>query len=333
MECENCDFIERLKQLQSTKPEEMLYGKKRLSSHENYKLYNGIDFNIDNIMRVYAMFTYNVVVLLQSGVFKYEWVDPKELLYATKGKIWDWTSEEEKQSTIHSIKDIGLYFPIFTLSKGILHNQIDQLEPGTYENKYNSYNGNHRIDAIQSIPDYGKVLILIIPEFCEKSCTGFKYTPIDYSNYLAIPDIVSNHPIEGDPVELFHLNKLENEMKMSNLVTKTKNIWPGIDVIQCIDYQCAFRILQEFQNALEVPLTEYCRTGRLDRPFINTSVFNYEDTFNAILNEDIGQCPYTSGALTCFLLGQCPRTCDKMICCNYCITNTQCTTICKYSRP
>lgn len=348
MSCENCDFLERLRQLQETKPEERLYGKRALSSHKKYSLYSESDdmFDITNIMRLYSMFTYNVFTLLKAGIFKYKWVNPNKLLTATKGKIWDWSSDEEKEETIESIRRYGLHFPIFTLDKGILHNQVDPLKPGTYENKYNSYNGNHRIDAIQSMKMYDdkEVLIIIMPEFCEKSCNGFRYTYINYSD-IHIPQMVIEHPLPTE-VKLFHLRNLEDEMKMYNVPTANKDVWPGIDFAHCLDYQCAFRILQEFQNALEVPLTKHykrCMEKHEDpyTSFIDTAPFNSRYNFELLINKDsytathiqmLG-CPFSSNGGTCFLLQQGPRICDKMICCRHCPKKYDCEMLCYYLKP
>lgn len=329
-ECTNCDWAERIKQLQSIKPEEKLYGKAMLKSHEYYNLENINDIytnknTIVNINRLYCMFVYNLLELLRNDIFEYKWVEPEELLPASKGKIWDWNSQEEKDEVISSIGKYGVYFPIFTLRKGVLHNQIEELPEYIYKNKYNSYNGNHRIDAIQSIKNYGKVLIIIIPEFCEKSCTGFRYTNIDYIDIDNLPEMVSNHIINnGKTISLYHLTKLEQEMKMHNLITEYKELYPGVDMINCFDYQCAFRILQEFQNVLEVPFTKYYNLHKNLYPFdTNFSIFNDESIFKDALNEN--KCLYyCKDTLCCYLSNSKYRKCDKAICCKNCPKECRC---------
>ena len=250
--CENnCDFTNRMKDLESGKP--ISYGKALLTSDEKYNLWNKEtdEFDIEKIIYLYNLFKENIKRLKDD--FIHSWVSPNDLLYATKGKIWDWTSEEEYEYTKESIEKCGMYFPIFVLPKGILHNQICSFEEMEYLKslqKYNSYNGNHRIDVIQHLP-MEEVLIIEIPLFCEKSCTGFKYTPIDYRR----KNKLTSYKLKQS-LSLYHLSHLEDEMKMyyTNPIEKIEE---GIVVLDVDDYNTAFRILTEFQNALEPPLTRY----------------------------------------------------------------------------
>lgn len=250
--CEtNCDFTNRMKDLESGKP--ISYGKALLTSDEKYNLWNKNtdEFDVKKIVYIYNLFKENIKLLKND--FLHSWVSPSDLLYATKGKIWDWTSKEEYEMTKESIEKCGMYFPIFVLPRGILHNQICSLEEMIKLQslqKYNSYNGNHRIDAIQHM-NLDEVLIIEIPVFCEKSCTGFKYTPIDYR----IGNKLTSYKLKK-PVNLYHLSYLEDEMKMyyTNPIEKIDD---GIVLLNVDDYNTAFRILTEFQNALEPPLTRY----------------------------------------------------------------------------
>lgn len=249
----NCDFTNRMKDLQSGKA--ISYGKALLTSDEYYSLWNKETntFNIEKIIFLYNLFKENIKTLKED--FVHSWISPNSLLYATKGKIWDWTSQEEYERTKESIQKYGMYFPIFVLPRGILHNQICSLEEMEYLkslNKYNSYNGNHRIDVVQDLK-LPEVLIIEIPLFCEKSCTGFKYTPIDYR----LKNKLTSYKLKK-PVQLYHLSFLEDEMKMYNvdLIVK-ENLTDGVKLLEVDDYNTAFRILTEFQNALEPPLTKY----------------------------------------------------------------------------
>lgn len=252
MSCEtNCDFTNRMKDLESGKP--ISYGKALLTSDEHYSLWDKTTdtFNLEKIIFLYNLFKENIKKLQED--FPHSWVSPNDLLYATKGKIWDWTSEEEYNYTKESIEKCGMYFPIFVLPKGILHNQICSLEEMNYLQslqKYNSYNGNHRIDVLQH-SDINEVLIIEIPLFCEKSCTGFKYTPIDYR----VKNKLTSYKLKKS-VDLYHLSYLEQEMKMFHTSPK-ENIDNGVVLLAVDDYNTAFRILTEFQNALEPPLTRY----------------------------------------------------------------------------
>lgn len=270
--CENnCDFTNRMKDLESGKP--ISYGKALLTSDEKYNLWNKEtdEFDIEKIVYLYNLFKENIKRLKND--FIHFWVSPNDLLYATKGKIWDWTSEEEYEYTKESIEKCGMYFPIFVLPKGILHNQICSFKEMEYLKslqKYNSYNGNHRIDVIQHLP-IEEVLIIEIPTFCEKSCTGFKYTPIDYRR----KNKLTSYKLK-QPLDLYHLSLLENEMKMyyTNPVEELEN---GIVVLNVDDYNTAFRILTEFQNALEPPLTRYYQLYKKLPKGINCGCFNKKE--------------------------------------------------------
>lgn len=270
--CENnCDFTNRMKDLESGKP--ISYGKALLTSDEKYNLWNKEtdEFDIEKIVYLYNLFKENIKRLKND--FIHSWISPNDLLYATKGKIWDWTSEEEYEYTKESIEKCGMYFPIFVLPKGILHNQICSFEEMEYLKslqKYNSYNGNHRIDVIQHLP-IEKVLIIEIPLFCEKSCTGFKYTPIDYRR----KNKLTSYKLKQS-LNLYHLSHLEDEMKMyyTNPIEKIEE---GIVVLDVDDYNTAFRILTEFQNALEPPLTRYYQLYHRLPDGINCDCFNKKE--------------------------------------------------------
>lgn len=323
----NCDYLERIKQLRQSTSNK-LYGKNELNSYKKYNLINKstepYEFDLIKLERLYILFKYNMITC--SKIFKPLWVSPSELIYATKGKIWDWNNEDEFNESLKSVRDCGLYFPIFTLDKGIPHNQIDIDDIG---NKYNSYNGNHRVDIIQELNKrygiYEKVLIYIIPEFCEKSCTGFRYSEIDFNKEL--PDLVKNHFIEEEigSLKLFHLSYVEDEMKMYNLPTIEKNFYDGIDYVEVFDYQTAFRILQEFQNVLEVPLTYFYKINKKLPDNIDTKMFNNKEIF------DLSLCQYKSTVDTCILLDKMRyETCSLMICCKYCYHREECLNKCKF---
>lgn len=278
-----CDYLNRLDDLKSGQP--ISYGKALLTSDEKYNLWNKKNniFNIDKIIYLYELFKYNLKVLLKD--FPYHWVNPNELLYTTKGKIWDWTSEEEYELVKESILNYGVYFPIFVLPKGLLHNQIcslEQMKELEKLNLYNSYNGNHRIDVLQHLYNeqklYDKVLIIEIPPYCEKSCTGFKYTPIDYRT----GNRLTKYKLQ-QPVELYHLSYLEDEMKMY-YVNHTDEIQPGVVKLLVDDYNTAFRILTEFQNALEPPLTKYYELYHRLPDGLNCDCFNQEEAWNDFIN-------------------------------------------------
>lgn len=251
-ESNNCDFTNRMKDLESGKP--ISYGKALLTSDEPYFLWDKKTdtFNMDRILYLYSLFKENIKILKED--FPHKWVHPTELLYATKGKIWDWTTEEEFIITKNSIEEYGMYFPLFVLPQGILHNQICSLEEMKYLEslqKYNAYNGNHRIDVLQHLNNIEEVLIIQIPLFCEKSCTGFKYTPIDYRS----KNKLTSYKLK-QPVSLFHLSHTEKEMKMYHVQPK-KILEDGVAILEVDDYNTAFRILTAFQNVLEPPLTRY----------------------------------------------------------------------------
>lgn len=267
--CEtNCDYTNRMADLKSGK--EISYGKALLTSDEKYSLWNKTTdtFNEEKIVFLYNLFKENVKKLKED--FPHSWVHPNDLLYATKGKIWDWTSQEEYEFTKESIEKCGMYFPIFVLPKGILHNQICSLEEMIQLQslqKYNSYNGNHRIDVVQNLP-ISEVLIIEIPLFCEKSCTGFKYTPIDYR----VKNKLTSYKLQKK-LNLYHLSYLEDEMKMF-YTTPKQEIEDGVVVLEVDDYNTAFRILTEFQNALEPPLTRYYKLYKKLPEGLNCDCFN-----------------------------------------------------------
>ena len=264
----NCDFNNRMEDLKSGKP--ISYGKALLTSDEYYSLWdkNTDTFDLEKIKRLYNFFKENIKRLKND--FPHSWTSPDNLLYATKGKIWDWTSEEEYLYTKESIEKCGMYFPIFVLPKGILHNQICSFEEMLYLQslqKYNAYNGNHRIDVLQN-SDINEVLIIEIPLFCEKSCTGFKYTPIDYR----VKNKLTSYKLK-QPLELYHLSFLEQEMKMFHTAPK-EEIEDGVVILNVDDYNTAFRILTEFQNALEPPLTRYYQLYHTLPSGIDCACFN-----------------------------------------------------------
>lgn len=283
LECNNnCDYLNRLKDLNSGK--ELAYGKAKLLSYKNYGLWDGKEnFNISKIKKIYKMFKKNLYILKED--FNIHWVDVNDLIYTTKGKIWDWTSQEEYTRVKQDILQNGLYFPIFVLPKGLLHNQIEsqeKIEELQKLNKYNSYNGNHRIEILQDLAkendNFKEALIVEIPPFCEKSCTGFNYTPIDYlyNNKLTSFKLKK-------PVKLYHLDCLEEEMKMYNMKNKKSTKIPQISLVEVDDYNTAFRILTEFQNCLETPLTEYYKRYKT-LPNIHNKIFNNKQSWEKFLN-------------------------------------------------
>ena len=271
----NCDYQARLDDLK--RKGKIVYGKKILPSYKPYELWNeNTDtFDIDKINKLYMLFKYNMAIV--SKYFRPIWVEPEELLVTTKTMIWDWTSQEELEMTANSIETFGVYLPIFVLPKGMLHNQIcdkDEMDRLKSINLYNSYNGNHRIDAIQYLKKNGrfnkKVLVYEIPPFCEKSCTGFRYTRIDHNE----ENELTNHKFE-EPIIMSHLYYLEDEMKMYNLKTFYKD--NGISSVVVDNYNTAFRIMTEFQNALEPPLTRYFEIyGKLPDGFDNKYFNDYD---------------------------------------------------------
>lgn len=274
MSCEtNCDFTNRMKDLESGKP--ISYGKALLTSDEYYSLWDKEtdSFDLEKIIFLYNLFKENIKRLKED--FPHSWTTPDNLLYATKGKIWDWTSNEEFEYTKESIEKCGMYFPIFVLPKGILHNQIcslDEMMQLQSLQKYNAYNGNHRIDVIQHLP-LREILIIEIPLFCEKSCTGFKYTPIDYR----VKNKLTSYKLKN-PLQLFHLSRLEGEMKMYH-TTPIEEISDGIVLLNVDDYNTAFRILTEFQNALEPPLTRYYQLYHTLPEGIDCDCFNKKEAW------------------------------------------------------
>lgn len=327
---ENCDLMARLEQLRDT-TKEKLYGKNILENEYIKRLCwknkdGEYEFDTAKIERLYALFRYNIDTLVKHDIFEMKMLKVTDLITATAKKIWDWNSEEEKMECVQSILDCGVYFPIFVLPKGIAHNQVGI--SGDIDAKiikdvglYNSYNGNHRIDALQYINKNHKARqnnktlktnVLIIPPYCEKCCTGFNYTPLDYC--LELPSIATEHTLDnliGD-VKLFHIITCNKDMKMYNIPTHTRDVYPDIDYVYAIDYQMCFRILQEFQNVLEVPLTMYYRRyGKLPDG-IDTSWCNPH-----LQGEHFNKCPYKSPVDTCFILGT-ERNCSLLICCEAC---------------
>lgn len=281
----SCDVNNRLKELTSGKP--LQYGKAQLELDKPYLLWdrNTNNFNEEKIVEFYNYFKFNLLKLVSTNNFEYKYVHPNELLVATKGKIWDWTTPEEKEETIKSIQNYGLNFPIFTLPQGELHNQVvslKELKQLKSLNKYNSYKGNHRIEALQEIcastGEPQEVLIIIIPTYCEKSCTGFQFTPIDYSK----SNELRNYKLQ-QPVELYHTIYSEDNMKMYNLPYKSEE--NGIAIVNVDDYNTAFRILMEFQYLLTTPLTEYYNTYKKYPNNLSIKLFNDKAQWEAELND------------------------------------------------
>lgn len=266
------------------KNDKLSFGKNMLTSHRNYDLWNENNdtFNEENINCLYSLFIYNMVI--STKIFKTKWVKPNELITTSKKLIWDWTNDEEKLMTAQDIFKNGMYFPIFTLDKGKLHNQImneEELAQLSEKELYNSYNGNHRIDVIHYLQECGKwqnkeVLIYIIPEFCQKSCTGFKYTPIDDSDNS---NLLARYKLPF-PLYMYHLTNVEHEMKVTNWRNKI-DISSGISKVLVDNYNVAFRIVTEFQNVLEQPLVNYYKTFRTlpDMVRDKSQIFNDKDIF------------------------------------------------------
>lgn len=279
---ENCDLKDVLK-TEDKVGEKIVYGKRMLTSHRNYNLWNEERniFNIRNMERMYGRFLDNMIDV--AAVFKTKWVNPNQLLTTSKQLIWDWTDNEEKMKTAKDILENGVYFPIFTLDKGLLHNQIiteEEADVLKTKNLYNSYNGNHRIDVMHYWQEQGKwdkeVLIYIIPEFCQKSCTGFKYDFIDDHDETN-PLVQYKLP---HPMRMYHLDRLEHEMKVSNW-REREEVEPGLSIVMVDNYNVAFRIMTEFQNALEAPLVNYYKTYGNHPWFIEPlgAVFNDKELF------------------------------------------------------
>lgn len=281
----SCDINNRMNELLSGKP--IQYGKARLENDIPYGLWDREtnEFNVNKIIDLYDYFKYNLLTLIITNNFEYKYVRPDELLVATKGKIWDWTSQEEKEETIESIKTCGLNFPIFTLPQGELHNQVvglKELKELKKLNKYNSYKGNHRIEALQEIySSTGKpqeVLIIIIPPYCEKSCTGFQFTPIDYTKENGLREYKLR-----EPVMLYHTIYSEDLMKMRNIKYESQR--DGIAQVILDDYNTAFRILMEFQYLLTTPLTEYYKTYKRYPEGLDMRLFNDRAQWEVALND------------------------------------------------
>ena len=287
---ENCDLKDVLKP-EDKDGEKIVFGKRMLTSHRNYDLWNEEDntFNVENIENLYTLFIVNMELLTEH--FNTEWVDPKEIITTTKELIWDWTDDEERMRTAEDILNNGVYFPIFTLDRGLVHNQIlseEEINELKANNLYNSYNGNHRIDVMHYWQEQGKwdrdVLIYIIPEFCQKSCTGFKYTPID--------DHDNTNPLVQQklkaPVILYHLDRVEHEMKVTNWRKRKEFFIDGVSEVMVDNYNVAFRIMTEFQNVLEQPLVNYYKTyGKLpDRIARMNGIFNNKKIFDYLISGD-----------------------------------------------
>jgi hypothetical protein len=283
----NCDFRARLED--KKKPGKEVYGKKMLTSHRLYDLWNEetVEFNMNEINKLYMLFVANMYAAAQ--VFHTKWVRPEELLTASKGLIWEWSSEEERDITAEGIAKYGLYFPIFTLDKGKLHNQIMSPEAQaelSSKGLYNSYNGNHRIDAIHCLVKQGvwqkNVLIYIIPEYCQKSCTGFKYDPIDDN----IESQLTQWKLPRS-LRMFHLDRVEHEMKVTNWRYRSE-IDEGISIVKVDNYNVVYRIINEIQNALEPVLTRYYElNGCLPECITRYSVvFNDEEEWKTWMEED-----------------------------------------------
>lgn len=280
-----CDVNNRLNELLSGKP--IQYGKARLENDKPYKLWNREtnEFNEEKIIKLYEYFKFNLLTLIKTKNFEYKYVNPDELLVATKGKIWDWTNDKEKKDCIQNIKQYGLNFPIFTLPQGELHNQVvplKQLKELKKLNKYNSYKGNHRIEALQEIyhqtGEPKEVLIIIIPPYCEKSCTGFQFTPIDYNE----KNELTNYKLKT-PVKLYHTIYNEDLMKMSNMTYLSEA--DGIALVNVEDYNTAFRILMEFQYSLTAPLTSYYNIYKSYPKGFNDKLFNNKQSWEDALND------------------------------------------------
>lgn len=280
-----CDVNNRLNELLSGKP--IQYGKARLENDKPYKLWDREinEFNEEKIIKFYEYFKFNLLTLIKTKNFEYKYINPDELLVATKGKIWDWTNDKEKEDCIQNIKQYGLNFPIFTLPQGELHNQVvplKQLKELKKLNKYNSYKGNHRIEALQEIyhqiGEPKEVLIIIIPPYCEKSCTGFQFTPIDYNE----KNELTNYKLKT-PVKLYHTIYNENLMKMSNMTYLSET--DGIAFVNVDDYNTAFRILIEFQYLLTAPLTSYYNIYKSYPEGFNDKLFNNKQDWEDALND------------------------------------------------
>lgn len=259
----NCDTRDVL--TEKDKQGKLLYGKKILTSDSKYNLWNREtdEFDIKRIEDLYECFVWNMHMVMDD--FEPIWVPNKLLLTTTKGLIWDWNDEEERMRTAESIHKCGMYFPILVLPRGILHNQIateDELEELKAKNLYNSYNGNHRIDAIKCLIEQGlmneddEVLVYIIPPTCQKSCTGFKYTPINDS----VDNELTKNKLKK-PILMVHMDYVEHEMKVTNWRDR-EVVEDGISLVMVDNENVAFRIILELQNILEPALTRYYELHR-----------------------------------------------------------------------
>lgn len=281
---EYCDLKDVLTP-EDRKGKNIVYGKRMLVSHRNYDLWDeeSDKFNEKKIETFYKLFVYNMYIL--KDIFEPRWVYTHELLTTSKGLIWDWTSEEEKQRNAEDIDKNGVYFPILTLDRGLLHNQImneEEQKKLSAKMLYNSYNGNHRMDCMQYLVEKGiwdkdkKVLIFIVPPYCQKSCTGFKYTPIDDTK----ENDLTQQKLDK-PINLIHLDYVEHEMKVTNWRKKV-DLDDGLSLVMVDNYNVAFRIMLELQNVLEPVLVRYYQLYRkLPNQIVELSkVFNIEESFN-----------------------------------------------------
>lgn len=338
-----------------------VYGKKMLESHKLYDLWNEETdtFDLSKIELFYSLFIYNMNEL--KNIFRPKWVKPHELLTTSQKLIWDWSSEEEKKRTADDINKFGTYFPILTLDKGYLHNQIisdKEKEELKKKGLYNSYNGNHRIDAIhflleQKIWDKNKdILIYIIPPFCQKSCTGFKYDPID--------DHDLNHPLVqwklDNLITLYHLDYVEHETKVTNW-RKLENLTQGISMVKIDNYNVAFRVMLELCNVLEPVLVRYYELNNTLPEFIikKSKAFNNKLSWNKTFNPDKTFTPKMNKAEKEYILkdiqidfkkintiaNECDlfehktckernkyRNCDRPLCCSFCPAVNCCENVC-----
>lgn len=321
------------KDMLNDKHTEKLYGKNILTSYKDYfkELEDCTSKDFELVLeRLYALFKYNVVTLLSRNFITYKWVVPDDLLTATKGMIWDWTDDVEEKKCMGSILYHGLYFPIITYNRGILHNQIKPIIDIDTRNMYNCLDGNHRVDAIKTLYEmgkfYSKVLILIMPSQCQYYCNSNRhYTPIDYDKEL--PDICDQKlPY---PVQLFHLYKCEDEMKFTNLEVVKPNTHPGVNLVNVTDYQAVLRILEEFQNVLEVPLTKYFdKYGKLPE-YINVELFNDPTTLGKAIHNK--ECVLEGFLRVCFGKSL-NRDCNMLLCCRTCHKRMKCNKVCQYAK-
>lgn len=349
--CNSCDYTERLAQFKRGK--DLVYGKHVIESYKYYNLLKDGEVDINKASYMYGLFVFNLKTLADAGIFKINWLRPHEMVYATKGVFWDWTNKDEFNTMLDTVLHLnGFYFPIFTLPKGVPHNQIEP--PDNMESLYNAYNGNHRIDIAQYIESYGgfdsdkymtsifgyhSLLTVEIPEFCEKSCTGFKYTPLVYdaNGPVGIPEDQM-----FEPIKLFHLRYCSDEMKIDVRNYKKENwdlpICQGVDLIEVSDYQFAFRILQEFQNVLEYPLTYYYKNAKennIMKPFLSDitrmmKIFSTPEIWNAFkVTEDKKGCPCQIFPI-CIVDSLVRTDCDLQLCCDLCDHAEDCKNKCKF---